>query len=76
MVYNQIFGVNLEYGIHNTPKQVDVDRIAYYIPMKSHKSFLARKTNGHTLRLDGFITLMSLFGGFVPTHALLFFRRK
>ena len=34
--------------------------------MKSHKSFLARKTNGHTLRLDGFITLMSLFGGFVP----------
>ena len=24
MVYNQIFGVNLEYGIHNTPKQVDV----------------------------------------------------
>ena len=24
MVYNQIFGVKLEYGIHNTPKQVDV----------------------------------------------------
>ena len=24
MVYNQIFGVNLEYGIHNTLKQVDV----------------------------------------------------
>ena len=24
MVYNQIFGVELEYGIHNTPKQVDV----------------------------------------------------
>ena len=31
--------------------------------MKSHKSFLARKTNGHTPRLDGFITLMRVFLG-------------
>ena len=46
--------------------------------MKSHKSFLARKTNGHTLRLDGFITLMSLFGGFVqcPHTCAFIFQKK
>ena len=39
MVYNQIFGVKLEYGIHNTAKQVDVAcAYVYHIFLLTNKT--------------------------------------
>ena len=52
MVYNQIFGVKLEYGIHNTPKQVDVIEIVLliYFPLYYQGSIQNNSKQQFTIR--------------------------
>ena len=50
MVYNQIFGVKLEYGIHNTPRKADVLSESSYLSgtsfMSSSSSSLSNAGGG------------------------------